>query len=170
MSNHPMRHHVLSLGNDGHLTGQGQFPTTDDDMDQAVQNMLAVSANWRTRRVMLYAHGGNVSEASAVAWAERYQKYFLDREIYPFFFVWHSDPVSSAINAVKDYIKDKLDGFFYESEGDSNALNVLIEKAAHQMRGLTWAQMKQNALKASADKYGGAYKLAVRLHEAVGAH
>ena len=164
------RHHILSLGNDGRLTGLGQFPTTDDDIDAAIQHMLALTKSWKTRRIMLYAHGGTVREAEAVVWAQAQQDYFLRQEIYPFFFVWHSDPLSSAINAVKDFIKDKLDDFFFESAGEPNALNILIEKAAHAVRGLTWSQMKQNALMASADKHGGAYKLAVRLHEAMGQH
>lgn len=161
-----LRPHVVSLGNHGELMSSGDFPTRPEEIEYSVQHMLKVTKDWRTRRVMLYAHGGTVDEASATTWASRQLDEFLQAEIYPFFFVWHSDPITIFKNYVSDEVSRRL-------ELESTKFSVqpyvdrFIENVAKQVRNVTWLKMKENATKATTSPEGAARQLALALADKI---
>ena len=61
-----------------------------------------ITAGWKKKRLLLYAHGGLVSESDALQRVEEYRKPLLDAEVYPVAFVWKTDFWSTLGNILKD--------------------------------------------------------------------
>ena len=58
-----LRAHVVTLGNDGFLRPTGQFGNTKEDVKSILtKDIPRLTANWKKKRMLLYAHGGLVSE------------------------------------------------------------------------------------------------------------
>lgn len=157
LSDEALRRHIISLGNNGRLMSAGPFGTTQDSLLASIKRMMDATASWDVRRIMLYAHGGVVDEASAVRWVRENAELYLAQGIYPLCFVWHSDPWSTF----KDTIKD----VFLKRKGELQTLEVFdpinraVEKAIRDVqaiRDVTWLQMKDNAIRASVALDGGA--------------
>lgn len=162
-----VRPHVVSLGNDGQLRPNGSMGTSP----QAVRRILredfpSVTAGWKKKRLVLYAHGGLVSEEAAVQRVSEYRSTMLQHECYPLAFVWHSDYWSTmkgvledalghrrtegVIDAAKDFMLDRLDD--------------ALEPLARMLSGKTaWDEMKENALAATQSATGGARLVADEL-------
>ncbi|MCW1968766.1 MAG: hypothetical protein KIH69_011705 [Anaerolineae bacterium] len=163
---HALSNHLISLGNDGKLIEKGKFATTPDDINTKIKHMLESTRTWHKKRVMLYAHGGVVSEADAVKWADKQLKTFLDAEIYPFFFVWHSDPWSTFRSAVRRDIRSWLGFESFEANLQAK-INQTSERLASALRHKTWLQMKHNASHATIHPQGGARLLIAELADKI---
>ncbi len=62
-----LRPHIISTGNDGELREQGMFGTTPESLREIFDHYIpTITSNWKTKRILLFAHGGLVNEQSAV--------------------------------------------------------------------------------------------------------
>jgi hypothetical protein len=148
------RPHLIHLANDGALLSDGPDANTAADIEKLIlEDMPRQMKRWAKKRVMLYAHGGVVDADSAVRHAMRNAPLFLKEQIYPLFFIWRSDPISSLQFTWEDLwntlkpkailSEDQIDGF----------LEWLAPRAGVKV---LWDQMKDNATKATINPKGGA--------------
>jgi len=146
--------HVVSLGNDGRLSNVGKFGSTPAQIDRAFQNMHHCHTAWQIRHpglkrhIVIYAHGGMVSQDSALSLAENQLSWWLNNHIYPIYFAWKSGPADTILDQILDDMRGKLPsggiGFSMVEQFDR-----LVEKVARTNFTWAWDQMKQNARAAS---------------------
>ncbi len=156
-----LRRHAVNLSM-GRLSERGDFKTTEADVDRLIGHLGTWCdervAEGKTPRVMLWAHGGLVSENKALRTALRDLDYWLANDIYPIYFAWETawyeilaQQTVGARGAVGDW---------------------LIEKAARPAARRLWSGIKESAeLACRADlgdgESGGVYLVANRLRELV---
>src|SRR5262245_43852762 len=89
-----LRSHVVNL-RQGRFSTDGDFITTRQDVEHifAVDLPAAVAdakANNQKLRLLFYAHGGLVSEASGIAGALGQVDFWKANGVYPIFFIWET--------------------------------------------------------------------------------
>lgn len=159
-----LRPHVIGVGNDGHLSTAGTYGTNARDLNHIfTQDMPRVMASWTRKRILIYAHGGLVSEQEAVQRVAEYRPAMLAQQIYPLAFAWHSDFATTLGNILADAgrrrrsegVLDDLKDFMLDRVDD------MLEPLARALFGkLAWSEMKENARGAS--QAGRAAALVVR--------
>jgi hypothetical protein len=155
-----LRPHIVSVGNDGRLRSAGTYGSRPEDVRRLFRHDLAeATRGWARKRVLIYAHGGLVSERSAVQRVAEYRTALLEAEVYPVAFVWKTDfwntlegilaealrrrRPEGAIEKAKDFLLDRLD----------DALEPLARALGGKAR---WDEIKENAMLAtSADGRAG---------------
>jgi len=100
-----MRPHVLAFGDDGELTQKGTYANDASDVKKIIEGFVEATEDWPVRRLALYAHGGLVSASSAIHQAAQLRTTFLAHDIYPLFFVWHTDPMSTLLAMLDDLLE-----------------------------------------------------------------
>ncbi len=162
-----IRPHVISIGNDGQLDEHGDIGTSADMLRHIMrEDFPRITQGWKRKRIVLYAHGGLVTQASALQHVAEARKAMLDTECYPLSFIWHSDYLSTLkdmlidatrrrrpegiLDDLKDFMLDRLD----------DALEPLARLASGRAE---WSEMKENALDATVEQNGGARLLADEL-------
>ncbi|HYR07551.1 MAG TPA: C1 family peptidase [Longimicrobium sp.] len=154
-----LRPHVISIGNDGLLRPGGTYGTTAEEVRQIVtEDFRRITNGWGTRRIMLYAHGGLVPEETALQRIADYRSRFLDLEVYPLAFVWHSDFWSTLKHILQDaFSRRRAEGFLGDAKDFMlDRLDDALEPLAGALTGrLQWKEMKENAVRATENKKGG---------------
>ena len=154
-----MRPHIVNLGNDGLLSAEGKYGTSRDDVRNIVQNDLPrIAGAWKTKRVLLYAHGGLVSATAAVQRVAEYREALLGAEVYPLAFIWHSDYWTTLGNILSEGLRQRRTEGFLDSAKDFmlDRLDDLLEPIARRLTGKAeWDEMKENAEGATKDGGGG---------------
>ncbi|HEX8169989.1 MAG TPA: C1 family peptidase [Thermoanaerobaculia bacterium] len=152
---HELRPHIISLGNDGQLRTTGAFGTSEADVKALFEHDITDRFNeWKgkPRRLLLYAHGGLVSEQSAVQRVSEYLPTLLANHIYPLAFSWKSDYWTTITNILQDALKrqrpegvlDAAKDFLLDRADDA------LEPLARALTGrAAWKEMKENAERAS---------------------
>lgn len=155
-----LRPHVVSLGNDGRLQRQGNVGTTPELVCEIVRRDIPrITAGWKKKRIVLYAHGGLVGEEAALQRVSDYRKAMLDAECYPLAFVWHSDAWRAVSDLVEDAVASRRAEGFLDAAKDFmlDRLDDAIEPLARRLGGRAlWNEMKENALAATVNFDGGA--------------
>jgi len=146
--------HVINLGNEGRLSTTGKFVSTPMQIDKIFKRMQQWHDFWlrsgpiQKRHIVLYAHGGMVSEASGLETAQKHLNWWLNNRVYPISFAWQSGPIETFMNQLVDILKVKLPfgglGFDLVEQFDR-----FVELAARSNFRWMWDQMKQNARAAS---------------------
>ena len=158
-SNQELRRHVVSIGNNGGLSPGGAFGTDKGDVEEIFgRDFPAITANWKKKRLLLYAHGGLVDEGAAVQRVAEYRAKLLKAEIYPVAFIWHSDLFTSITNILQDALRRRRSEGFIDDTKDFmlDRLDDALEPVARLAGKPVWAEMKQNALAACSSEEGGA--------------
>lgn len=175
-----LRRHIVSIGNDGRLKESGDYGTSAADVDALVGECRTTLTRWKEegkpQRVLLYAHGGLVDEASAVQALADFLPVFMAGGVYPISFVWHSDLWSTLKNILSDAMRRRRPEGFLDSTKDFmlDRLDDALEPLARLLGGKAqWCEMKENALLATTGSdaggaTGGARYLADRLVQALG--
>ncbi len=155
-----LRPHIISIGNDGQLNEGGTYGTSSGEVKSIFEDDFPrMTAGWKKKRILLYAHGGLVSETSAVQRLAEYRSAMLEAEVYPISFIWHSDAWSTITNVLKDAFASKRPEGFLDGTKDFmlDRLDDALEPVARVISGkLQWDEMKENALLATTSKTGGA--------------
>ena len=153
-----LRPHIVSIGNNGNLKPGGDYGTSEEELRQIFEKDIPKAmAKWKKKRILLYAHGGLVGEETAVQRLADYRAVFLDAEIYPISFIWHTDAWTTISNILQDAIRRRrpegpLDG---TKDFMLDRLDDALEPVARVIAGkAAWDEMKQNARAASQPKGG----------------
>jgi hypothetical protein len=147
--------HVINLGNNGKLSQGGRFRSTPRQIESIFQNMERWHNYWQQtatsplqRHIVLYAHGGMVTESDGLLSAEQHLNWWLNNQVYPIYFVWETGPRETLLGHVYDLAKSKLPfgmiGFDFMEQVDR-----WIEKRIAPLARWLWEEIKQNARAAS---------------------
>lgn len=155
-----LRPHVVSLGNDGALCPTGVV-ASDAESVHAIfaDDFPRTTSGWKKRRLLIYAHGGLVSEQSALQRVQDYRQTLIAAQVYPVAFVWRTDYWTTLGNVLEDAQARRRP----ESRAEG-ALDFLLDRvddlleplARHGTGKLAWDEMKENALAATRREHGGA--------------
>jgi len=164
-----LRPHIISIGNDGQLHGGGTYGNTAQDIVRLINEDLPQrTANWKKRRILLYAHGGLVPEANAIQRVENYLPALLQAEVYPLAFIWRTDFWSTVTNLLNDALRQRRPEGVLDAAKDFmlDRLDDTLEPIARIAGGKRmWDEMKENALLATLRADGGARLVAEQLHK-----
>jgi predicted chitinase len=162
-----LRPHVVSVGNDGLLLPGGDYGTTAESLEQIfTDDIPRVTGPWKKRRILLYAHGGLVSESSAVQRVADYRQALLDAEAYPLAFVWKTDVWTTLTNILKDAVRRRRPEGVLDAAKDFmlDRLDDALEPLARALGGKAlWDEMKENATLSSSGAGGAARRVADHL-------
>ncbi len=156
--------HVLSIGDAGRLTAQGRFPSDGRTLDTLLNAFNSETRGWPRRRLLLYAHGGGIDEARAIAWSSIRLGHFLKDQIYPIALVWHSDKVSQLSDAVAKLLDDGQDpahrtrGITHVGGIDNRLREGLMRLTSTRI----WQEIQEDAREASATQEGAMRQLLTR--------
>jgi C1A family cysteine protease len=153
-----LRQHVVSLGNQGELKTTGTYGNNENDVERIFSEYIPTATKgWSKKRIMLYAHGGLVSETSVLQRLADYRQSLLSNEIYPIFFVWNTDLGSTIKNLIEDAFKSRK-----SEERISSVFDFMLDRIDDALEPLlrlpgktAWEEMKENAIAAS-ETSGGA--------------
>ncbi len=160
-----VRPHIVSIGPEGQLQAGGDYGTSPDELRQIFEDdMPRVMGAWSRKRILLYAHGGLVSERAAVQRVAEYRKALLSAEVYPLAFIWHSDYWTTVTNILEDAVRRRRPEGLLDAAQDFmlDRFDDALEPMARLLTGrVAWSEMKEKALAAS--RPGGGARLAMEL-------
>jgi hypothetical protein len=113
---------------------------------------------WKKKRILFFAHGGLVSEQSAIQRVAEVRQPLLEHEVYPLAFIWRSDYLSTLENILRDALSRRTTGGFLDSAKDFmlDRADDLLEPIARAVTGKAeWTEMKENAEMATTKAKGG---------------
>ena len=150
-----LRPHVVNLTK-GRLSQSGEFDMPADAIDGIVAAIDQYARSVANPRVMMHAHGGLVSETTALAYAMAAYQWWLDQEVFPIYFIWETSTF--------EIIKQQL-GL---SRGLGDWWDRRFERFVRPLVKPLWSEMKESALLASrpdagGGEAGGAWKFAQAL-------
>jgi len=155
-----LRPHVISIGNDGLLRDDGPFGSTQQSVREIFETYFpALTSNWTKKRLLLFAHGGLVSEESAIQRLAENRKILLEHQIYQISFVWKSDYWTTIATILRDALSRRTTGGVLDSAKDFmlDRLDDALEPIGRALSGKAeWDEMKENALAATTAATGGA--------------
>jgi hypothetical protein len=117
------------------------------------------TATWVKKRLVLYAHGGLVSEDTAVDRIGWYWSKLKSREMYLVGFVWHTDYLSTLEDILRDAISEVRPEGILNTAKDFllDRLDDTLEPIARIASGkIEWDKMKANGFAATQQANGGA--------------
>ncbi len=137
-----LRPFVVNL-TEGKLSRTGQFTMDDESIADIIAGIRDYAESTATPRLMLHAHGGLVSETSALGYAKRAHGWWLRHGVYPIYVIWETGAFEVIRNrlGLGRGIGDWWDGRF--------------ERFARPLGRPLWDDMKDYALKSSAANAGG---------------
>jgi hypothetical protein len=155
-----LRPHIVSIGNDGRLRETGTFGTSKDDVTEIFQRTLPGAVkSWKTKRILLYAHGGLVGEDVALQRVAEYRQTLLAAEIYPLAFIWKTDYWTTIKSILADAVRQRRPEGLWDTAKDFmlDRLDDALEPLARTLTGkAAWDEMKENAILATKSAEGGA--------------
>lgn len=164
-----LRPHIVSIGNDGRLRETGTFGTSKHDVEEIFQRTLPNRIkSWKTKRLLLYAHGGLVGEDVALQRVAEYREAYLAKEIYPLAFIWKTDYWTTMKNILADAVRQRRPEGLWDNAKDFmlDRLDDALEPLARTLTGkAAWDEMKENAILATKSGEGGARFVVTQLVE-----
>ncbi|WP_299910496.1 caspase family protein [uncultured Paracoccus sp.] len=141
-----MKLHIINMLQ-GELSDRGYFQTTESD----VARIAAEARDWIAagdgRRLVVYAHGGLVSEEEAINYARDTVGWWLENDVYPVFCIWESDALTSILQLVRESLGGDRRGPFDWGE----MRDAAIERLVHLLGQQVWDVIKRSAARCSAD-------------------
>ncbi|MEC5160237.1 MULTISPECIES: C1 family peptidase [unclassified Janthinobacterium] len=168
-----IRPHVVAIKNDGQLNEHGEIATSAAMVRQILQqDFPRITAGWKKKRLVLYAHGGLTGQDAALQHLAEYRKALLDAECYPLAFIWRTDYWTTLANMLSDALRRRRPDGALDSAKDFmlDRLDDLLEPVGRVFTGKAqWSEIKENALLATSSPTGGARIVADEIARLVGA-
>ncbi|MDE2402036.1 MAG: peptidase C1 [Burkholderiales bacterium] len=141
--------HSIVMGNDGRVNRY----LTEDEPSRALLHQVSVLPDvWfrnnkaRVKRLVIYAHGGLNSEASAIQRARAMGRFFINNDCYPLFLVWKTGLLESISDIVADAFRKQTGRAAGVGEWLTDRTDLLIEKTiGRPLAKPIWSEMKENA-------------------------
>lgn len=150
----------------GQFSDSGRLETSRQDVDRLFEELLPQEiANARAERrraqILLYAHGGLVSEKNALLSASKQLPFWRANGVYPIFFIWETGFAETVRQLVDEaFNRSQPPG---ETRGPldwltDNVTDTIIEDISRAGGGkLIWGGMKSSAELASEPDHAAAY-------------
>ncbi len=162
-----LRRHIVCIDNDGGFKMGGAFGTRPEDIKELFASTIpAVTSTWRKPRILIYAHGGLVSESNAVQRVQDYLEPLLAAEVYPLAFVWRTDLWTTVTNILEDGISSRKSNELVGGTKDFllDRTDDTLERVARLIGGKqVWGEMKENAVLSTMSNAGAARAVALEL-------
>ena len=165
---HEIRPHVIGI-RDGRLDEHGDIATSAETVRHILrEDFTRITAGWKKKRLVLYAHGGLSAMETALQHLSSYRKAMLDAECYPLAFIWHTDYWNALSESLGEAIRHRrpegsLDG---ATDFMLDRLDDLLEPIGRTFGGKTeWDGIKDDALRATGLRGGGARLVADQIAE-----
>jgi hypothetical protein len=150
--------HSVVLGNDGRVS---RYLTEDEQPRKLQKQVYALPDAWfrsqkgKTKRLVLYVHGGLNSEESAIKRASAMGRFFIGNGCYPLFLVWKTGLFESVGSIIADSFH-RQPAAAGAGEWFSEKTDLLIEKTIGRPAARPiWSEMKENACLAYTPRRGG---------------
>jgi hypothetical protein len=151
--------HSVILGNNGRI----ERHLTQDELSRSLlYQACGLPDQWfraqpgKTKRLVIYAHGGLNNQAAAIDRAKAMGRYFLGNGCYPLFMVWKTGVLESITDIVSDLFQREPARAGGIRENIQDAADVLLESAiGRPFARPIWSEMKENAELASLPTRGG---------------
>ncbi|WP_378944762.1 caspase family protein [Paracoccus sp. R86501] len=146
-----LKHHVVNM-RFGELSRDGAFQTDASDVAAIADRARDWIDQGSGRRLVIYAHGGLVSEGLALEYARSTAAWWLENDVYPVFCIWESDALSVIWQMIaQQFGRRDTRGFDLGGIRDA-AIEGLVQMFG---RGI-WGTMKNSARQCSApgDRHG----------------
>lgn len=138
-----LRPYVVNLTK-GRLSQSGEFEMPDGSIEAIIDKIRQYATVTPQPRLMLHAHGGLVSEKSALQYAQGAHQWWLEHGIYPIYFIWETH--------LFEILKQRL-GL---ARGLDDVRDFMFEQTARAAGGkIVWSDMKESARLASNVDAGG---------------
>jgi hypothetical protein len=166
-----LRPYVIDVGNNGELSGSGDYWTTPDDLERLITTDIPnATRGWKKRRIMLYLHGGLNNEKDSAKRVAAMRGPCLANQIYPLHVMWETGFMESVQSYFADWFTnaDKLSGrSLLGSVGEGR--DWVIERSLAPPLRAIWGEMKENARLASEHRENlGAMQLLAQFISAAG--
>jgi hypothetical protein len=141
-----LRPHIISLGNNGRLRTDGTYGTSETDVAEIFRNIGNHPVG--QKRILLYAHGGLVSEDSAIQKIADLRSTLLEEGVYPISLIWKTDFWTTLKNILEDAMSRRRPEGFLDATKDFmlDRLDDALEPLARVIGGKSqWDEMKENA-------------------------
>lgn len=154
----------------GRFTSEGEVTTSAADVDAIFEEYLiealaVAKRENRKLRVLLYAHGGLISQSAGLEIAQKQMAWWLSNGIYPIYFIWRT----GLFETIGSLLKRAWPGASRDLADVSS--DLLIEGAARALGGESiWGGMKFSAERAADPNDGGAWYVANKLKQFTDAH
>jgi hypothetical protein len=134
--NNTLAHHVINLagGELSQITGQSTPP--EEQIQNLFRHLDRELAKQPSKAILLYAHGGLVSEENGLDYARAHIHYWLKNDVFPIFFVWES--------GFLEVFKQRLD----RERGFSDFTDGLLELLVGPIGKRAWREMKASCQRA----------------------
>lgn len=167
-----LRPHIVTAGNDGVLRDKGPYGLTEAGLKEIVRTTLPKRvADWDTKRVLLYAHGGLHAESAAIQYVANRLGQALANQVYPISLIWRSDALSTIRNILSEAFGRRRDeGISLDAAKDFmlDRIDDTLEPLARLLGGKAlWDEMKENARLCTELKRGAARLVAEHLRDAL---
>lgn len=150
-----LRPHVVNL-NQGRFSSGGEFQSDKGSVDAIFHRHLEKELErngGKKLRIVFYAHGGLISEGSALWMAAQHLPWWRANNIYPIFFVWETGLLETLIQLFGQRARD------LEEVSDR-----VLQTVARNIGGVKiWSGMKVSAERSTGDPDGGALYVAQKL-------
>lgn len=150
--------HIISIGNNGELRRTGAYGTDEAEVRTIVDQIVRATAKWKVKRILLYAHGGLVSEEHAVQKVAELRASLLGEQIYPVSLIWKTDYLTTIKNLLGDAARSRRPEGALDTAKEFmlDRADDLLEPVARALTGrAAWEEMKENALLATRSTKGG---------------
>ncbi|CAN5325483.1 hypothetical protein BH11PSE14_BH11PSE14_24180 [soil metagenome] len=148
-----LRQHIISVGNNGLLKAGGDYGCTPNELaDVFKDDIPRAMKGWAKPKLLLYAHGGLVSEQAAVQRLAEYRPTLLEAQVYPMAFIWRTDYWTTISNILQDAVRRRRPEGALDAAKDFmlDRLDDALEPLARAFTGKSaWTEMKENATLAS---------------------
>jgi hypothetical protein len=156
-----LQQYTVAIGNDGRLRETGEVGNTKEDVERLLGrggDFETTTRTWQKKRILLYAHGGLVSEKDSLQRVSEYLPALLEAEVYPIAFIWKTDFWSTISNILKDVLNSRRPEGLLDSAKDFmlDRLDDTLELVARAPGRSLWEEMKENAVLATEGPDGGA--------------
>jgi len=159
-----LRPYLVSIGNDGLLRPGGDYGTSAREVATIFERDIPERMEGKAKkRLLLYAHGGLVSEEAAVQRVAEYGAALIEADVYPLAFIWRTDYWTTVTNVLQDSVRRRRPEGVLDKAKDFilDRLDDALEPLARQLTGkAAWDEMKENAHLASSPQ--GAMPVVVR--------
>jgi hypothetical protein len=136
-----LRPHVVNLSQ-GRLSTGGEFEMDPGSIDAILDGLRGYALTTARPNLVLFAHGGLVSEVAGLQYARSTRAWWLNHAVYPVFFVWES--------GFLDIILQSIVG----PRAPSDLSDALIEHTTRPIGLPLWTKMKTSARLSSASDTG----------------
>jgi hypothetical protein len=155
-----LRPHVISIGAHGTLDPKGDIGTTPELVREVVRTDIPrITAAWKKKRIVVYAHGGLVKQDDALQRVNEYRDGMLAKQCYPLAFIWHTDFWTTVKEILADAAMQRRPEGFLDATKDFmlDRLDDMLEPLARTLGGREiWSKMKEKASAATLAPDGGA--------------